>query len=187
MEESWRTHTWLVVGVYAAIQCRWHRILATVLGVCMVNAFKVYSHHRSLQSGEEKPEDLTLMQFSMRVAKSLCDEGVESRRRSPPKRQRGPEAAAQEAPICKLVDFKVAQGQPELVMQQGRQLPNTTRPARRLRCSGCKRKTRLCCALHSSPENLVPLCDSISAGCLLRHACNHNAKIDSICGQFKIE
>ena len=79
----------------------------------MVNAFKVYSHHRELQPGDTKPDELSLMQFSMRVAKTLCEEGVESKQRSPNKRRRG-EEAAREGPAgrpvaeCKLVDFTVA-------------------------------------------------------------------------------
>ena len=156
----------------------------------MVNAFKVYSHHRTLQPGQSKPEELTLMEFSMRVAKTLCDEGVESRKRSPIKRRRAEEeaptaaTAARPAPVCSFVDFSVAQGEPEFIERGGKQVLNTTPPRFRRRCtSGCGKKTRMCCATHSTPEALVPVCND--AGCLLRHASDHSSIIETKWGQFR--
>jgi hypothetical protein len=118
------------------------------------------------------------------------DEGVESRKRSPIKRRRAEEeaptaaAAARPAPVCSFVDFSVAQGEPEFIERGGKQVLNTTPPRFRCRCtSGCGKKTRMCCAAHSTPEALVPVCNN--AGCLLRHASDHSSIIETKWGQFR--
>ena len=128
------------------------------------------------------------MQFSMRVAKTLCEEGVESKQRSPNKRRRGEEAAhegpaGQPVAECKLVDFTVTQGEPEYIERGGKRTRNTTPQRLRRRCSCCNAKTNLCCAAHSSAEVLVPICND--TGCIMRHAYDSGAVIQTKFGNFR--